>query len=99
MVVIAKTSNKLIRIREFHIDYVGHAQAADRTLADSAANCSSLKPCGTSRMSHLNRRGIASLHSTCGSLPTSIIRQATSLSQSGRIYSCLPLTSEVSESL
>ncbi len=25
-VVIAKTSNKLIRIREFHIDYVGHAQ-------------------------------------------------------------------------
>jgi phosphoribosyl 1,2-cyclic phosphodiesterase len=25
MVVIAKTSNKLIRIREFHIDYVGHA--------------------------------------------------------------------------
>jgi hypothetical protein len=26
MVVIAKTSNKLIRIREFHIDYVGHAQ-------------------------------------------------------------------------
>jgi hypothetical protein len=26
MVVIAKTANKLIRIREFHIDYVGHAQ-------------------------------------------------------------------------
>jgi 3-methyladenine DNA glycosylase AlkD len=26
MVVLAKTSNKLIRIREFHIDYVGHAQ-------------------------------------------------------------------------
>jgi hypothetical protein len=26
MVVTAKTSNKLIRIREFHIDYVGHAQ-------------------------------------------------------------------------
>ena len=26
MVVTTKTSNKLIRIREFHIDYVGHAQ-------------------------------------------------------------------------
>jgi hypothetical protein len=25
MVVTAKTANKLIRIREFHIDYVGHA--------------------------------------------------------------------------
>jgi DNA primase len=25
MVVLAKTSNKLIRIRGFHIDYLGHA--------------------------------------------------------------------------
>ena len=27
MVVLAKTSNKLIRIRGFHIDYLGHAQS------------------------------------------------------------------------
>jgi hypothetical protein len=26
MVVLAKTSNKLIRIREFRIDYIAHAQ-------------------------------------------------------------------------
>jgi hypothetical protein len=26
VVVLAKTSNKLIRIRGFHIDYLGHAQ-------------------------------------------------------------------------
>jgi hypothetical protein len=32
MVVLAKTSNKLIRIREFHIDYVGHAQLEYRVL-------------------------------------------------------------------
>ena len=34
MVVTAKTSNKLIRIREFHIDYVGHAQAGKRFLRE-----------------------------------------------------------------
>ena len=46
MVIIAKTSNKSIRIRGFHIDYVGHAhgrlfkQAAVRSgsLADAAAS-------------------------------------------------------------
>ena len=29
MVVTAKSSNKLIRIRKFHIDYVGHAQTGE----------------------------------------------------------------------
>jgi hypothetical protein len=29
IVVLAKTSNKLIRIREFHIDYVGHAHRCE----------------------------------------------------------------------
>jgi hypothetical protein len=31
MVVLAKTSNKLIRIRGFHIDYLGHAHSVVRT--------------------------------------------------------------------
>jgi hypothetical protein len=36
MVVIAKTSNKLIRIRGFHINYVGHAQSSSILLIDRA---------------------------------------------------------------
>jgi hypothetical protein len=48
MVVTANTSNKLIRIREFHIDYVGHAHLELefhrrlRTPAPCTADASSL---------------------------------------------------------
>ena len=37
MVVTANTSNKLIRIREFHIDYVGHAQRLHNERSEAEA--------------------------------------------------------------
>jgi hypothetical protein len=43
MVVTAKTSNKLIRIREFHINYVGHAQWDERSRCNSVATRTQVK--------------------------------------------------------
>jgi transposase InsO family protein len=47
MVVIAKTSNKLIRIREFHIDYVGHAQQPLRPHEHWHIDVTYINICGT----------------------------------------------------
>jgi hypothetical protein len=55
MVVTPKTSNKLIRIREFHIDYVGHAQASraaamrDERIEAANFRCESHNRTATSR--------------------------------------------------